>query len=120
MWLAAFLIKQRIPEQQPIFGQLRGLQQGGTAPTAFSVVINIPIIMPVTTLKLTTIGTSTGVILPKQLLALLRVKKGDQLYAVETPNGVLLTPYDPEIQNQLEIGERLLEKHRDIFKALAE
>jgi putative addiction module antidote len=72
-----------------------------------------------TTLKLTTVGTSTGVVLPKQLLALMRVEKGDQLYAIETPNGVLLTPYDPDIQEQLEAGERLLEKHRDIFKALA-
>lgn len=72
-----------------------------------------------TTLKLTPVGTSTGVILPKQLLALMRVEKGDQLYAVETPNGILLTPYDPEIQEQLEIGDKLLEKHRDVFKALA-
>jgi putative addiction module antidote len=73
----------------------------------------------VTTLKLTAIGTSTGVILPKQLLALMRVEKGDQLFAIETPNGILLTPYDPEVQEQLEIGENLLEKHRDVFKALA-
>jgi putative addiction module antidote len=72
-----------------------------------------------TTLKLTTVGTSTGLILPKQLLALMRVEKGDQLYAIETPNGILLTPYDPEIQEQLEIGDKLLEKHRDVFKALA-
>ncbi len=72
-----------------------------------------------TTLKLTAIGTSTGVILPKQLLTLMRVEKGDQLFAVETPNGILLTPYDPEVQEQLEIGDKFLQKHRDIFNALA-
>lgn len=72
-----------------------------------------------TTLKLTAVGTSTGVILPKKLLALMRVEKGDQLFAVETPNGILLTPYDPEVEEQLEIGEKLLDKHRDVFKALA-
>jgi putative addiction module antidote len=73
----------------------------------------------ITTLKLTPVGTSTDVILPKQLLAFMRVEKGDQLYAIETPNGILLTPYDPEIQEQLEIGERLMDEHRDVFKALA-
>jgi putative addiction module antidote len=72
-----------------------------------------------TTLKLTAIGTSTGVVLPKQLLALMRVERGDQLYAIEMPNGILLTLDDPEIQEQLDIGEKLLEKHRDVFKALA-
>ena len=51
-----------------------------------------------TRLKLTAVGRSTGVILPKHLLALMRVEKGDQLYAIETPNGILLTPYDPEVQ----------------------
>lgn len=73
----------------------------------------------VTTLKLTAIGTSTGVILPKQLLSRMRLEKGDQLFAVETPDGILLTPYDPEIQKQLEIGDKLLQKHRDVFRALA-
>jgi len=59
------------------------------------------------------------VILPKHLLALMRVEKGDQLYAIETPNGILLTPYDPELQEQLEIGDKLMDQHRDVFKALA-
>jgi putative addiction module antidote len=43
------------------------------------------------TLKVTTIGNSAGVILPKELLARLRVDKGDELYAVETPDGLRLT-----------------------------
>lgn len=73
-----------------------------------------------TTLKLAAIGTSTGLIIPKAILNRLRVEKGDQLYAVETPNGLLLTPYDPGIKEQLEVGSKLMEKHRDVFKALAE
>ncbi len=76
--------------------------------------------MTLTTLKLAAVGTSTGVVLPKALLNRLRVEKGDQLFAVEAPNGVLLTPYDPSIKEQLEIGSKLMEKHRDVFKALAE
>ena len=50
----------------------------------------------VTTLKLTTVGSSTGVVLPKELLEKLRVGKGDLLHVVETPNGIELTPYSRE------------------------
>ena len=39
-------------------------------------------------LKITTIGNSAGVILPKELLARLRLEKGDELHALETPDGV--------------------------------
>ena len=48
--------------------------------------------LPVTALKLTTIGTSTGVVIPKEMLARLKMGKGDTLYAIETAEGYLLTP----------------------------
>ena len=48
-------------------------------------------------LKITAIGNSAGVILPKELLARLRLGKGDTLYALETPDGVRLTAFDPEL-----------------------
>ncbi|MBP6457573.1 MAG: AbrB/MazE/SpoVT family DNA-binding domain-containing protein, partial [Pseudoxanthomonas sp.] len=47
-------------------------------------------------LKITTVGNSAGVILPKELLARLRLEKGDELHALETPDGIRLTKYDPE------------------------
>jgi putative addiction module antidote len=72
------------------------------------------------TLKLTTIGSSTGAVFPKELLAQLKLEKGDQLYAVETPDGVLLTRYDPTIKQQLEIGRDFMREYRDTFKVLAE
>jgi putative addiction module antidote len=71
------------------------------------------------TLKLTSIGTSTGAIFPKELLTQLKLEKGDQVYAVETPDGILLTPYDPTIQDQLDIGRDFMKKYRDTFKVLA-
>jgi len=71
------------------------------------------------TLKLTAIGTSTGAIFPKELLTQLKLQKGDQIYAVETADGILLTPYDPTIQDQLETGRDFMKKYRDTFKALA-
>ncbi len=54
-------------------------------------------------LKLTTVGSSTGTVIPKEMLSRLKVQKGDTLFAVETPNGYLLTPYNPEIEEQLEL-----------------
>lgn len=71
------------------------------------------------TLKLTTVGTSTGIVIPKDMLARMKVKKGDALYAVETPNGFLLTPYDPSIEEQLEAGRKFMKDYRETFKALA-
>ena len=71
-------------------------------------------------LKLTTIGNSTGVVLPKDLLAKLRAKKGDSLYAVETPDGIELTPYNPEFATQMELAEGIMRKDRDILRKLAQ
>ena len=72
-----------------------------------------------TALKLTTIGSSTGVVIPKEMLARLKVQKGDTLYAIETPEGYLLTPYDPSIEEQLKSGQQFMKDYRDAFKALA-
>lgn len=72
-----------------------------------------------TALKLTAIGTSTGVVIPKEMLARLKVSKGDALYAVETAEGYLLTPYDPAIAEEIKLGKRIMKQYRDTFKALA-
>ncbi len=69
-------------------------------------------------LKISAIGNSLGVILPKELLAKLRVSKGDQLYAVETPDGVELRAYSAEFVAQMEIAEDILRKDRDALRAL--
>jgi putative addiction module antidote len=71
-------------------------------------------------LKLTTIGTSTGAVFPKEMLARLKVEKGDALYVVETAEGFIITPYDPAISEQLKAGRKFMKKYRDTFKALAE
>ena len=70
-------------------------------------------------LKLRSIGTSTGVILPKQLLERLKLKKNDALFASETPEGYLLTPYDPEVERQVKLGLEIPKQHREVFRALA-
>jgi len=73
----------------------------------------------VATLKLTAVGASTGVIIPKEMLARLRVERGDSLHAVETPEGYLLTPFDPAIEAQLKAGREFMKEYRDTFKVLA-
>lgn len=70
-------------------------------------------------LKVTTVGSSAGVVLPRELLAKLRVQKGDTLFALETPNGVELTPYDPDVERQIEIAEGVMREERDVLRRLA-
>lgn len=71
-------------------------------------------------LKVTTVGNSVGVILPKELLERLRVGKGDSLYVIETKQGIELTPYNPEFALQMEAAERVMREDRDALRKLAE
>ena len=71
-------------------------------------------------LKITTIGNSAGVILPKELLARLRLGKGDELYALETPDGIRLTVFDPELAAQMEVAEDIMRKRRTLLHKLAQ
>ena len=72
-----------------------------------------------TSLKLTKVGTSTGTIIPKEMLARMKVDKGDTLFAIETKDGYLITPYDPAIADQLDAGREFMKDYRETFKALA-
>jgi putative addiction module antidote len=71
-------------------------------------------------LKITAIGNSAGVILPRELLARLRLEKGDELYALETPDGLRLTAFDPELAAQMEVAEEVMRNRRTLLRKLAE
>jgi len=71
-------------------------------------------------LKITTVGNSAGVILPKELMARLRLEKGDELYAFETPDGIRLTTYDPELARQMEVAEKVMRHRRTLLHKLAQ
>ncbi|MEO8998706.1 MAG: AbrB/MazE/SpoVT family DNA-binding domain-containing protein [Rhodanobacter sp.] len=71
-------------------------------------------------LKITTIGNSAGVILPRELLTRLRLKKGDELFALETPDGIRLTTYDPTLAKQMEVAEEVMRKDRNVLHKLAQ
>jgi putative addiction module antidote len=70
-------------------------------------------------LKLTQIGNSVGLILPKEVLARLKLEKGDTIYLTDAPGGVTLTPHDPTFEEQLELGREFMREYRDTFHALA-
>ena len=70
-------------------------------------------------LKLTAIGNSVGLILPKEMLARLGVGKGDTLFAVETDGGLRLTTSDPDFEKQMEVARQVMKKRRTVLRALA-
>jgi putative addiction module antidote len=71
-------------------------------------------------LKITKVGNSAAIILPKELLAQLRVALGDTLYASETPNGVRLTASNPDFEEKMAVAERIMREDRDILRVLAQ
>jgi len=71
------------------------------------------------TLKVTTVGNSAGVILPKDILERLRVSKGDVLYLVEEPDGLKLTPSNKEFVGQMDMAEDIMREDKDVLKVLA-
>ena len=70
-------------------------------------------------LKLTQIGNSVGVILPKEVLARLKLEKGQTVFVTESPVGYVLTPYDPALEQQIEAGRAFMQEYRDTFHQLA-
>ena len=72
-----------------------------------------------TALKLTQIGNSVGVILPKDVLARLKLEKGDTVFLTDAANGVMLTPYNPEFEAQMEAARQVMKKRRNVLRELA-
>jgi putative addiction module antidote len=71
-------------------------------------------------LQIKKIGNSVGLILPKELLARLKLKEGDQLYIIEqTERGIKLSPYDPKHAEAMEFARRSFREYADAYRALA-
>jgi putative addiction module antidote len=71
-------------------------------------------------LRITTVGNSAGVVLPKELLARLRLDKGDTLYVTELPDGIKLQPYDPTFAQQMDVAEAVMRRRRTLLHKLSE
>ncbi len=70
--------------------------------------------------KVIKIGNSSGIILPKELLAKLRVSRGDSLHFVELGDGSYkITPYNPDFEAKMAAAEEIMREDRDILRELA-
>ena len=70
-------------------------------------------------LKLRQIGNLVGVVLPKEVLARLKLGKGESVFLTETPDGYTLTPYDPSLDEEIKAGREFMHDFRDTFHQLA-
>lgn len=71
------------------------------------------------TLKLTKIGNSVGVILPKELLAKMDVEKGDEIFITDSPDGMRITPHNPEFETQMKLAREIMKERRAVLRELA-
>jgi putative addiction module antidote len=73
-----------------------------------------------TTAKILGVGSSLGIVLTKDVVSRLKVEKGDTVFIHETPHGIELTPYDKSFADEMAAGRRVMRKHRDVLRRLAE
>ena len=70
--------------------------------------------------KVTTVGSSSGIILSKAAMAQLRVRNGDTLFLTEAPDGGFrITAYDPDFERQMALAEEIMHDDREVLRALA-
>jgi putative addiction module antidote len=72
-----------------------------------------------TALKVTQIGNSLGLILPKELLARLKLEKGDAVFITDTPDGIAMTPYDEAFETQMVAARVIMKRRRHVLRELA-
>jgi putative addiction module antidote len=72
-----------------------------------------------TALKLTQIGNSVGVILPKEMLARLKLEKGDTVFVTDAVDGLMLSPYSAEFETQMAAARGVMKKRRAVLRELA-
>ena len=73
-----------------------------------------------TALKITTIGNSVGIVLPKELLAHLNAEKGDTLFVTKTQDGIHLVAYEEGFAAQMDAAREVMRENRDVLRKLAE
>jgi putative addiction module antidote len=73
-----------------------------------------------TAVKITTIGSSVGIVLPREILCRLHVEKGDTVYLTDSPDGVRISPYDVAFAQKVDILEEVMRENRDVLRKLAQ
>ena len=70
-------------------------------------------------LTLRQVGGSIGATLPKEMAERLHLNAGDRVLAIETERGILLTPYDPDMERALAIAAKVARNYRNALRELA-
>ena len=69
--------------------------------------------------KVTQVGNSLGIVLPKEIAERLGITRGQRISLSETANGIELSPFDPEFERQVRIAEEIMDRYRDTLRELA-
>lgn len=69
--------------------------------------------------KITAVGNSMGILLPKEALSKMKASKGDTLYLVEGADGYTLTPYQQDFEAQVGLAEGIMKRYRNTLRELA-
>jgi putative addiction module antidote len=70
-------------------------------------------------LKLTQIGNSVGIILPKEVLTRLHLERGDTVYLTDAADGIMLSPYNAAFESQMAAARSIMKNRRDVLRELA-
>lgn len=73
-----------------------------------------------TAVKITTVGNSAGIVLPKELMSHMHVEKGDTLFVSKTADGIQLVPYQEDLARQMDAAREIMRENRDVLRKLAE
>lgn len=71
-------------------------------------------------IKLRQVGGSVGATLPKDMVDRLHVGAGDEVFAIETEDGILLTPFDPTFARAMDAYKRTAARYRNALRELAQ
>ena len=70
--------------------------------------------------KVSTVGSSAGVVTPKEAMSRMKLKKGDAIFFAETEDGYEITPYNPSFDEEMNAAEQVMSKYRNALRKLAE
>ena len=72
------------------------------------------------TLKVTTVGHSLAVTIPKELVNRFHLQKGDEVFIRETPEGFEVSPFDPDFNEAMEAAAVVAKQYKNALRALAQ
>ncbi len=70
-------------------------------------------------ISLRKIGNSLGFILPKEAAALFNAQEGESWTLTQTPDGLKITPYDPEFERKMKIADSIISRYKNTLRELA-